>query len=140
MDNTTAVACINHFGTSHSTACNDLMFTIWECCIAREIWLTAAHIPGKKNTAAAHAESRKINLDAEWQLNSQMLQQVLLQLQVQPSVDLLTLRINRQMSCYVSYRPDSHAIAVDALSMSWKQTEFYTFLPFGVIPWVLQKI
>ena len=139
MDNTTAVACINHFSTSHSTACNDLMFTIWECCIAREIWLTAAHIPGKENTTA-DAESRKINLDAEWQLNMQMLQQVLLQLQVQPSVDLFASRFHRQMSRYVSYRPDPLTIAVDAFPMAWKETELYAFPPFSVIPWVLQKI
>ena len=133
ITNTTAVACLSHFDTSHSAACYDLTFTIWEWCIAREIRLAAAHIPGKENTAA-DAEPRKVNVDGQWQLNTLMLQQALLQLQVQPSVDLSASRINRQMSRYVFYRPDPLAIAVDAFSMSWKETEFYAFPPLSVIP------
>ena len=45
-DNTTAIAVLNHMGTSHSDPCNRLGKEIWEWCIDRNIWLSAAHIPG----------------------------------------------------------------------------------------------
>ena len=48
-DNTTAISVLNN---SHSDACNDLGHRIWEWCIAREIWLSVAHIPGKQNLVA----------------------------------------------------------------------------------------
>ena len=38
-DNTTAVACINHMGTSHSEPCNDMTVQIWYCCIDHNIFL-----------------------------------------------------------------------------------------------------
>ena len=139
LDNSTAVACINNMGTSHSDSCNDLTFCIWQWCIAREVWLSAAHIPGKENTAADE-ESRKINVDGEWKLNSTVLEEALLQLQVSPSIDLFASRINTQRSCYVSFKADPEAHAVDAFSLSWEGLNFYAFPPFSIILRVLQKV
>ena len=51
INNTTAVSSINHVGTSHS----DMSLThkeIWEWCIPRGIWISAANIPRKQNTVA----------------------------------------------------------------------------------------
>ena len=50
LDETTAVACINNMGTSHSDSCNDITFCIWQWCQARHIWLSAAYIPRKSET------------------------------------------------------------------------------------------
>ena len=50
-DNTTAVTVVNHMGTSHSDSCNSVAKEIWEWCIDRKVWLSAAHIPGKQNSA-----------------------------------------------------------------------------------------
>ena len=99
------MAAINNMGTSHFYSCNSLVFTIWEWCIERQIWLSAAHIPGKENTAA-DSESRKVNLDAVWKLNRVTLRQAFTQLQIQPSVDLFASRLNTQLPLCVSYRPD----------------------------------
>ena len=79
--------------------------------------VSAAHIPKKENTAA-DAESRQINVDAEWKLDKAVLEQALAQLQASPSVDLFASRLNNQRSCYVSYRADPEAQAVDAFSVS----------------------
>ena len=49
IDNTTAVAVINHMGTSHSDPLNRLTKEIWLWCIPRNIHLSAAHIAGKCN-------------------------------------------------------------------------------------------
>ena len=43
-DNTTTVNVINHMGTSHSDICYSVANKIWEWCITRKIWLSAAHI------------------------------------------------------------------------------------------------
>ena len=51
-DNTTAIAVLNHMGTSHSDPFNRLGKQIWEWCIDRNIWLSAAHIPGVHNIKA----------------------------------------------------------------------------------------
>jgi len=47
-DNTTAVNVLNHVGTSHSYSCDSLAKGVWELCIARDIWLSVAHVPGKQ--------------------------------------------------------------------------------------------
>ena len=107
LDNSTAVACINNMGTSHSVTCNQMAFSIWLWCRDRHVWVSAAHIPGKKNTAA-DAESRKISLDAEWKLDKAMLEQALTQLQASLSIDLFASRLNNQRSCYVFYTSHLH--------------------------------
>ena len=64
IDNTTAVSVINRMGTSHSTECNAIGKNIWEWCIDRNIWVSAAHISGKCNPIA-DSESRKDHRELE---------------------------------------------------------------------------
>ena len=58
IDNTTAVAVINHMGTCHSDALNTLSKKLWLWCILRNIWISATHIAGKSNQQA-DLESRQ---------------------------------------------------------------------------------
>lgn len=139
VDNTTAVACINSMGTNHSLECNKMTNSLWLWCIANEIWISAAHIPGKENVVADY-ESRHFNLDAEWKLNRSSLQYALNQLQASPVIDLFASRVNKQFCRFVSYRPDPEAEAVDAFSLSWRELNFYAFPPFCIICRVLQKV
>ena len=139
MDNTTAVACVNKKGTSHSKHCNVITKQIWDFCIEKGVWLSAAHVPGRENVDA-DLESRKINYDTEWKLNTELLQQAFHILGVNPDLDLFASRINTQLSSYVSFKPDPGAKAVDAFTLNWHDTRFYAFPPFCVIPKVLQKI
>ena len=46
IDNMTALTDINHMGTSKSAIRNQLTKSAWLWCLARNIWLTAVHIPG----------------------------------------------------------------------------------------------
>ena len=55
IDNTTAVTYLNNMGGCHSVGCNSLAREIWDWCIHRNIWLSAAHLPGIKNVAADKA-------------------------------------------------------------------------------------
>ena len=108
MDNTTAVACVNKMGSSHSKHCNMITKQIWDFCIEKGVWLSAAHVPGRENVDA-DLESRKINYDTEWKLNTELLQQALQILDANLDLDLFASRINTQLSNYVSFKPDPGA-------------------------------
>ena len=138
-DNTTAVSCINHMGTSHSDLCNTLTKAIWEWCAKYNIWLTAAHIPGVDNESADY-ESRVAHTGKEWQLHKKLLQCALSTLNYCPDVDLFASRHNTQCKLYVSYRPDPGCMAVDAFSLNWHSIMFYAFPPFSVLTQTIQKI
>ena len=139
IDNSTAVAVINHMGTSHSTVLNALCKQIWEWCVLRNIWISAAHIPGKANTEA-DLESRENRTETEWMLNKDLLTEALDTLNFRPDIDMFASRLNKQFDCYVAYRPDPGAAAIDALSIHWGGKLFYAFPPFSLIPLVLKKI
>ena len=57
-----------------------------------------------------------------------------------PSIDLFASRLNAQVPCYVSWKPDPEATYVDTFSISWENHFFYAFPPFSLIPCCLQKI
>ena len=139
LDNSTAVACVNKMGTSHSVDCNWLTFQLWSWCKDRNIWVSAAHIPGKDNKAA-DAQSRKINLDAEWKLNPNFLAEALEVLHFEPNVDLFASRINFQYKDYFSFKADPEAVAVDAFVVPWTDIKLYAFPLFSVILRMLSKI
>ena len=82
LDNTTAIAVINHMGTSHLQKSNVLGKTIWEWCISRDIWISAAHIPGVDNTIA-DSEYRSTDSHTEWMLDSYILKSALPQTSTQ---------------------------------------------------------
>ena len=60
---------------------------------ARNVWISAAYVPGVENTAADE-ESRKENLDTEWKLNSDILAQALEVIGIKPEMDLFASSIN----------------------------------------------
>ena len=68
IDNTTAVSYINNMSGSHSATCNTLTREIWFWCIERNLWLSAAHLPGTSNAAADRA-SRVFCDQTEWKLD-----------------------------------------------------------------------
>ena len=57
-----------------------------------------------------------------------------------PSIDLFASRLNQQVSCYVSWKPDPGAAFIDAFSITWDKQFFYAFPPFSLIARCLQKI
>jgi len=132
-DNTTALNLLNHMGTSHSDSYNSLAKQILEWCIAKDIWVSVAHISGTQNLVADF-ESRRNQREAEWQLNKAALQNVLSKINFQPDTDLFASRINYLFPKNVSYRPDREAFAIDTFSLQWSNLDFYAFPPLRVIP------
>mgnify|MGYP007058655218 CR=1 FL=1 len=58
----------------------------------------------------------------------------------EPFIDLFASRLNHQVSCYVSWKPDPGAAVIDAFSLTWHKQLFYAFPPFSLIARCLQKI
>lgn len=137
IDNTTAVAYINHMGGSKSKDCNEQAKQIWDWCIERSIWLSAVHLPGVQNTIADR-KSRHFEEGTEWMLDTDVFK--ILQLQFDPAIDLFASRLNAQLPRYISWKPDPGAEAVDAFSINWGPLNFYAFPPFCLIAKCLQKI
>ena len=100
-DNSTAVACISKFGTSHSGKCNTLTKQIWKWAQENENWLSATHIPRIPNTEA-DLESRKNEVHTEWKLRENMFSNICSQLNTSPKINLFATRLNTQLSTFVS--------------------------------------
>lgn len=108
IDNSTAVACINNFGSTHSQVCNSKAREIWNFATENNIWLIAAHLPGKLNVIA-DKESRTVRDETEWMLNEKLFQK-LTDVYFKPTIDLLASRLNFQLHKYVSWKLDLEAI------------------------------
>ena len=89
-------------GGVHLRECHAIAKDIWQWCIDKQIWLTAAHIPGTKNVEADR-ESRYFSDNKEWMIRSDIFQQIT-DLWEEPSIDLFASRLNHQVSCYVSWK------------------------------------
>ena len=138
IDNSTAVAYLNNLGGKRYQ-CNLITRRIWQWCSSKNIWLSAAFIPGVSNLEADY-QSRLIHEAAEWKLNPQVLE-IVSKTFGNPTIDLFASRLNHQVRQYVSWKPDPTSIAVDAFSFSWSNLEnAYIFPPFCMLMRVLQKI
>ncbi|XP_015753301.1 PREDICTED: uncharacterized protein LOC107333058 [Acropora digitifera] len=78
-DNSTAVTYINTMGGVKSETCNGMALQIWEWCIARQILLSARHIPGSQNIQADDTctASRAFKDSVEWSLSNEVFQSLL---------------------------------------------------------------
>jgi hypothetical protein len=52
--------------------------------------------------------------------------------------DLFATRLTRQLKQYINWRPDTETFSTDALSVCWRNLQGHTFLPFNLVPAVLQ--
>jgi hypothetical protein len=118
MDNTTSCTYINKYGDKHSQL-DSIAREIWFWCIERNIFLSAAHIPGKENVDA-DKQSRIKNEDLEWALRPELFQRIL-EYHLHLTVDLFASRLNNKLSKYVSRKPDPNAFAINAFSLTWEK-------------------
>ena len=114
-DNNTAVSYINSMGGCRSLECNSIAKDIWDWAIDKDIWLSAAHIPGSSNIDADQL-SRNLNLDLEWMLSAPIFQRIVA-LFGKPDIDLFASRLNAQVEDYVSWKPHPMAKFVDAFTI-----------------------
>lgn len=137
IDNTCSIAYINNQGGVVPTL-NSLANDIWLWCKTRNLWITARHIPGVKNSLADF-KSRNFNDNLEWSLRQDIYDDIV-DKWGHPEVDLFASRINHKTKRYVSLEPDPNSIAVDAFAVNWSDLGLcYAFPPFNMIGKVLQK-
>ena len=118
--------------------CNLVAKAIWEWTIPRNVWLSAAYIPGSQNKIADF-KSRHFDENTEWSLSPVLFARLSHVFYI-PWVELFASRLNRQVDLFVSWKPEPEAWAVDAFSIAWRDIKFYAFPPFSVLSRVLSKI
>ena len=125
-------------GGVKSQQLNDLAVHIWSWCIERQIWLSAAHIPGAENDA--DYLSRNFNDNVEWMLDHDIFKKITNWFKFYPTIDMFASRLNKQLDRFVSWRPDPDAEFIDAFSISWQTLKFYAFPPFSLISRLVRKV
>ena len=138
-DNSTTVACINKQGSIKSAPCDRMTRYIWEFCLQRNIWLSAAHCPGVLNVEADQA-SRVFNDSSEWSLTNNVFKQITNSTGMIPTIDMFASRLNKKLPTYVAWQPDPDASAIDAFTINWECYIGFYFPPFNVIGKVLEKL
>ncbi len=85
LDNTTAIACINKFGSIKSKLLA-LTQELYAWAEKNKLFLSAAHVPGVENVLA-DKESRTHHTETEWKLKENWFQWICEQLG-KPNIDL----------------------------------------------------
>ena len=138
IDNTTAIAYVNRFGSVQHTLLSSLARNMWQWCEKRNIFVFASYIASAENIHA-DAESRRSDADTEWSLSDEAFGEV--SRRWGPfDVDLFATALNTKCPVYVSWLPDPGSWMVDAFTLSWSDLNFYCFPPFILIPRILRKI
>ena len=137
-DNTSAIAYVNKQGGTKCMAQNKLATEIWEYCRQNDIYISAAHIPGKHNVLADEA-SRQFFDAAEWSIPEKIFRS-LVNNHGMPEIDLFASRLNYKIDTYVSWFPDPESTYIDAMKIKWSGRFIYAFPPFSMIWPVLNKI
>ena len=101
MDNLTAIAYINKMGGTHSLECNHVSQNTCEWAIARDIWLSAAYIPGDSNVVADF-HSHCFHENKEWALKETVFA-LLRHTYGSPGIDLFASSTNAKMPLYISW-------------------------------------
>lgn len=138
IDNTVAISYINRMGGIQYTHLNYITRNIWEWCEERRLYIFASYIKSKENVEADE-ESRRTNIDTEWDLSSTAFNKIV-NYYGEPEVDLFATRLNAKCSSYVSWKRDPSAFNVDAFTIDWSSYYFYAFPPFSLILKSLRKI
>lgn len=138
IDNTTAISYINRFGGVQYPHLTDIARDIWQWCEARQLYVYASYIKSKDNVEADE-ESRRCNIDTEWDLSSVAFKKITDCFGF-PHVDLFATRLNAKCQKYVSWKRDPEAFNIDAFTLNWSTFFFYAFPPFSLILKSLRKI
>lgn len=138
IDNTTAISYVNRQGGIQYPHLNNVARQIWQWCEKRNIWLFASYINSCDNKEADE-ESRRMNPDIEWELSASAYNKIL-KFFGYPDIDLFASRTNAKCRCYISWKQDPEAMAVDAFTVSWREYYFYAFPPFSMLLKCFRKI
>ncbi|XP_063915050.1 uncharacterized protein LOC135131313 [Zophobas morio] len=131
IDNTTAISYINRMGGVQYVELNQRAKDIWTWCEKRRIWIFASYIPSRENTDADR-ESRRVNVDTEWELGAPFFQTIVERWGF-PEIDLFASRSNAKTEVFCSWKRDPEARYIDAFTVNWSKYLFYAFPPFAMV-------
>lgn len=138
IDNMTAISYINRMGGVQFVHLNEITRKIWQWCEDRRLFIFASYIKSKDNVEADE-ESRRINIDTEWELSSIVFDSIVEAFGVF-DIDLFATQLNAKCPRYVSWKRDPCAYNIDAFTLDWSEFYFYSFPPFSLILKCLRKI
>ena len=139
IDNTTACSYIRKQGGTRSSSLSAEACLLWKEALARNIsQLTPHWLSSKDNVEADFLSRNKLN-QWEFYLRPNLFAYILRELQVFPTLDAFASRNTTQLERYMSWFPDSQAVAQDALLHQWDETT-YLFPPVPLIPKVLRLV
>ena len=104
---------------------------------------TTAYVSARGYSIAGSSHSQEFfptqMSGTEWSLHLSVFQAITQEWGI-PTLDLFATRWNHKLPLFVSPVPDPLAMAVDALSMSWKAMWAYAYPPPAPLPLILQKV
>uniref|UniRef100_T1IK55 RNase H type-1 domain-containing protein n=1 Tax=Strigamia maritima TaxID=126957 RepID=T1IK55_STRMM len=114
IDNTSAVAAINHLGSPLSPELTALAQDIWSWAMAHNLNIIAEHNPGAKNIKADAASRGSVKDSEDWKLDPVIFSRIS-NLWGPFSIDLFASHHNHQFCSFFSWRPNPSALAFIAL-------------------------
>ena len=138
-DNTTVVAYINKEGGMRSGPLCALLWRILTWCTNHQVTLKARHIPSHLNVIADKLFRLGQTIQTEWSLLPEVFQRLCRKWH-RPQIDVFATRFNHKLPQFVSPVPDSLAVAVDALTLTWEDLDTYAFPPTAILGKVVEKL
>ena len=139
LDNITACAYIRKQGGTKSAVLSLEACALWEEALAKRVTILAPHWLSSNANVEADFLSRNKMSQWEFYLDRDLFVYILKMLQVQPTLDVFASRDTAQLSRYMSWYPDSQAVAQDALLHHWDEIS-YLFPPIPLLPKVLRLV
>ena len=116
---------------------NDMAKSIHTWCVKRAIYISATHIAGVENKIADCLSRKRLTKDLS--LLPHKFDKIVSRT-LHPDVDLFASSAHHQLKCYVSWKTDPGAWAIDAFSLSRSDITPYIFPPFCLTSRILDKI
>ena len=139
IDNITACSYIRKQGGTRSSNLSDEACLLWEEALARNILILTPHwLSSKDNIEADFLSRNKLN-QWEFYIRPSLFEYILRELQVYPTLDAFASRSTTQLERYMSWFPDSQAVAQDALLHQWDEIT-YLFPPVPLMLKVLRLV
>ena len=138
MDNSTAIAYINHLGGTRSSTLCSIATDLRSWCQDRKLFLLASHVPGVQSTLADHL-SRSLVDRHDWMLNKSVFKKQYT-LWGPLVVDLFATRVTTQLPRFFSWKLDPQAEAIDAFVQTWTGFRGYANPPWSLIGRCIQHI
>ena len=136
VDNTTAVAYINHLGNSlpPSNRVDKRSLDV----VPKAQHHAESTTPSRTGDIIADLESRTMKDRSDWKLNPKIFKRI--QDRRRPNMDLFASRLSTQLPKFFSWCPDPLALATDALMQDWSGMKAYANPPWNLIGRVLAKV